>query len=140
MYSEIPDRLWLPVLLFSGAGSTVLEGNVTVVKPTISSRSKIRMTGSTASYSYNIMIGKAPNVAVQLLFILYSRSHVFTSRPGCSIRSFAVSLDLVGKLLVQCIKAGHDRFFARSFNSLFVHYSVIRYNVPYQPTASLCHK
>ena len=41
-----PARLWRPVLLFGGTGSTVLEGKVTVVMPTISSRSKIKMTGS----------------------------------------------------------------------------------------------
>jgi hypothetical protein len=41
-----PERLWRPVLLFSGARSALLVGNVTDVKPTISSESKIRMTGA----------------------------------------------------------------------------------------------
>jgi len=69
--------------------------------------------------------------------ILYSGSHGFTSRSGCSLKSFAVFFDLVIKLLVQCIKAGHDRFHAHSFYSLFAHCSLIRHYVTDQPTASL---
>jgi len=118
-------RLWRPVLLFIGAGSTVLEAKVTVVMPTISSRSKINISGSLPLTS--------PRTSTECrrpaVIILYCGRHGFISRSGGSIRPFAVYIDLVIKLLVQCIKVGHDRFFAHSFNSLFAHYSLIQHYI-----------